>query len=262
MTSSASTTWASGRPFRGSTLSSAAMSRSTSPRNCRSGRCSSSHSRSETGGYLVLGNAETISPLPDYFAVDQPRLKIFRRYGRAHADPDDTAQGRESAPHRRSRRCGWPRHVRPPIDTSQHPQRERAHASVLGARADDVLLRLRSASSSSTTTTTSHSINNAAPHLLGIHGAASAATSFTWPGPSVGADLRRAVDRALAGRGPQPTWSRRLLPAARALAEIACRTADRGRPAAVTIDRGGRPATAPSARRRGARSRARRACGA
>lgn len=30
-------------------------------------------------GYLVLGKAESVSPLPAYFALEQPRLKIFRR---------------------------------------------------------------------------------------------------------------------------------------------------------------------------------------
>ena len=33
------------------------------------------------GGYLALGKAETVSPLPEFFSVEQPRLKIFRRAG-------------------------------------------------------------------------------------------------------------------------------------------------------------------------------------
>nr|MBA3337967.1 PAS domain-containing protein [Chloroflexia bacterium] len=32
-----------------------------------------------SGGYLALGKAETVSPLPKYFAVEQPHLKIYRR---------------------------------------------------------------------------------------------------------------------------------------------------------------------------------------
>jgi two-component system CheB/CheR fusion protein len=32
-------------------------------------------------GYLVLGKAETTSPLPEYFMAVQPSLKIYRRYG-------------------------------------------------------------------------------------------------------------------------------------------------------------------------------------
>ncbi|MGI8404016.1 MAG: CheR family methyltransferase [Thermomicrobiales bacterium] len=33
------------------------------------------------GGYLVLGKSESIRPLAEHFAEDQPRLKIFRRMG-------------------------------------------------------------------------------------------------------------------------------------------------------------------------------------
>lgn len=33
------------------------------------------------GGYLVVGKSETVSPLAEYFAVDQPRQKVFRRVG-------------------------------------------------------------------------------------------------------------------------------------------------------------------------------------
>ncbi|MBV9323525.1 MAG: PAS domain S-box protein [Chloroflexi bacterium] len=33
------------------------------------------------GGYLVLGKAESTSPLPENFTMVQPRLKIFRRHG-------------------------------------------------------------------------------------------------------------------------------------------------------------------------------------
>lgn len=31
------------------------------------------------GGYLALGAAESVNPLPEYFALEQPRLKVFRR---------------------------------------------------------------------------------------------------------------------------------------------------------------------------------------
>lgn len=38
----------------------------------------------DTSGYLVLGTAETTSPLLNYFTPVQPHLKVFRRYG-SHA---------------------------------------------------------------------------------------------------------------------------------------------------------------------------------
>jgi two-component system, chemotaxis family, CheB/CheR fusion protein len=33
------------------------------------------------GGYLVLGKSESVGPLAEFFAMDQPRLKVFRRVG-------------------------------------------------------------------------------------------------------------------------------------------------------------------------------------
>ncbi len=33
------------------------------------------------GGLLVLGKAETVNPLPEYFTLQQPRLKVYRRVG-------------------------------------------------------------------------------------------------------------------------------------------------------------------------------------
>lgn len=33
------------------------------------------------GGFLVLGKSESVNPLAEHFAVDQPRLKVFRRVG-------------------------------------------------------------------------------------------------------------------------------------------------------------------------------------
>jgi two-component system, chemotaxis family, CheB/CheR fusion protein len=41
------------------------------------------------GGYLVLGKSETVCPLADFFALEQPRLKIFRRVGNAMPIPSD-----------------------------------------------------------------------------------------------------------------------------------------------------------------------------
>ena len=33
------------------------------------------------GGYLILGKSETTSPLAEYFVLEQPRLKVYRRQG-------------------------------------------------------------------------------------------------------------------------------------------------------------------------------------
>jgi two-component system, chemotaxis family, CheB/CheR fusion protein len=41
------------------------------------------------GGFLALGNAETVSPLPEFFALHQPGMKIYRRVGEAAPIPPD-----------------------------------------------------------------------------------------------------------------------------------------------------------------------------
>ncbi|HEY0443421.1 MAG TPA: CheR family methyltransferase [Candidatus Limnocylindrales bacterium] len=42
------------------------------------------------GGWLVLGKAETTRPLPDYFAPEETRLKIYRRHGERLVVPPAT----------------------------------------------------------------------------------------------------------------------------------------------------------------------------
>jgi two-component system CheB/CheR fusion protein len=44
------------------------------------------------GGYLALGKSETPSPLAEYFAVVNPALRIFRRYGERVTIPSATPQ--------------------------------------------------------------------------------------------------------------------------------------------------------------------------
>jgi two-component system CheB/CheR fusion protein len=44
------------------------------------------------GGLMVLGKAESVSPLPEYFALEQPRLKVFRRTEAVSPVLTDTSQ--------------------------------------------------------------------------------------------------------------------------------------------------------------------------
>ena len=58
-----------------------------------------------SGGYLALGKAESVSPLPEIFAVEQPRLKVFRRVGDLAPLPPDqflevASVGRAAPSHR------------------------------------------------------------------------------------------------------------------------------------------------------------------
>ena len=39
------------------------------------------------GGYLALGKSETTRPLPEFFAIEQPKLKVFKRVGEAAPVP-------------------------------------------------------------------------------------------------------------------------------------------------------------------------------
>jgi two-component system CheB/CheR fusion protein len=39
------------------------------------------------GGYLALGKSESVNPFPEYFALEQPRIKLFRRVGEAVPTP-------------------------------------------------------------------------------------------------------------------------------------------------------------------------------
>jgi two-component system CheB/CheR fusion protein len=119
------------------------------------------------GGYLVLGKAETVSPLPDYFVLEQPRLKIFRRHGDRILIPParGLALGRDLA------------HMTPP----RPPQRERCEAlaravrdarPTMAERAEQVLLRLPIGAVVLAPDYDIQFINSAARQLLGIHGTA------------------------------------------------------------------------------------------
>ena len=73
------------------------------------------------GGYLVLGKAETTSPLPEFFMPVQPSLKIYRRYGErllvASAGPlhlESAATGPlEQSPAEAAANPGVPAHLPP-----------------------------------------------------------------------------------------------------------------------------------------------------
>ncbi|MBV9580519.1 MAG: hypothetical protein JO057_18205, partial [Chloroflexi bacterium] len=91
------------------------------------------------GGYLVLGKAESSSPMPEYFSVIDARLKIFRRQGERVLIPP--ARIRDAAPVQAS---GGPsaRLVVPGVES----ELARAHARQVTpsppSRGDQVLLQL------------------------------------------------------------------------------------------------------------------------
>ena len=148
------------------------------------------------GGFLALGKAENVSPLPEYFSLEQPRLKIFRRIGELIPMPTDRMLGtiplsrpvlRQSA---RSPLAGSA--SRSPVQsTPREPS-----SSVQIARVMDLL------STGSVTVDRGYhirTINVAGRRLLGIHTAAIGEDLIHRVAPSLAGPLRQAVDEAFQG---------------------------------------------------------------
>ena len=149
------------------------------------------------GGYLALGKAETVSPLPEFFSVEQPRLKIFRRAGESAPIPIGRVLSigplarparRQSAP--AAAPAGGPLH--PP--SARRPrgvgQSSRWHGCWTGCRPGrctvDRGYHIRT-------------INMAARHLLGIHTTAIGEDLIHRMDPALAGPLRDAIDAALRG---------------------------------------------------------------
>jgi two-component system, chemotaxis family, CheB/CheR fusion protein len=141
------------------------------------------------GGYLVLGSSETVSPLPDYFALEQSRLKVFRRIGEyalnASLGADKEPLGVGTAPARPSTRRLSPRtSVSPPAPPRELP-RVPEHGSV-GTAVIDQGYFVRA-------------INGAARNLLGLQGAGIGEDLIHAVPPEIAQPLREAIDRARGG---------------------------------------------------------------
>ena len=94
------------------------------------------------GGYLVLGKAETTSPLPEFFMPVQPSLKIYRRYGErlliASAPLRVDAASMAPQEHQPAEAAGHPPVNRPPLGNlrlvgPQEKPRVRTSMETLGA---------------------------------------------------------------------------------------------------------------------------------
>ena len=119
------------------------------------------------GGVLVLGKAESTTPLAEYFVLSNPRLKIYRRQGDRVLIPPTRI--RDSVPVvprlQGGRRAGW-------IDATLAKSRELPRPPSASDRAEHVLLRLPVGVVVVDRSYDIQSINAAARRLLGIHGAA------------------------------------------------------------------------------------------
>jgi two-component system CheB/CheR fusion protein len=155
------------------------------------------------GGYLVLGKSETVSPLAEYFALDQSRLKVFRRVGdRALIPP---GRIKEAIPLALALPPNRPLPQRPAA--ASVPRNPRMGRDLLrgrvGNRTEAVLLGLPSGVVVVDQNYDVQSINAAARRMLGIHSTAVEHDFLHMLQHIPIAALRRAIDRAIAGETPE-----------------------------------------------------------
>jgi len=149
------------------------------------------------GGYLVLGKAETTSPLPEYYTLEQSQLKIYRRHG-----------DRVIIPLVRMRDPARSGSLRLPTDgrgfTDQARLRAPAPGEALrsrtsGERAEALLLGLPVGIVQVDRNYDVQLINSAARRLLGVHSAAIGEDLIHLVQSVAPAPLRAAIDTAFQG---------------------------------------------------------------
>jgi two-component system CheB/CheR fusion protein len=147
------------------------------------------------GGRLVLGKSESTSPLPEYFAVEDARLKVFRRQGeRAAVAPGQVGQAPVDAAVAAS--------AVPRVERAVERLRATRPAPPAGVdRADRLLLDLPVGVVVVDARYDVHAINAAARSLLGVHTAAIGEDFVHLVAPRLPSErLRAAIDRALRGQ--------------------------------------------------------------
>ncbi|HEY3110489.1 MAG TPA: chemotaxis protein CheB [Chloroflexota bacterium] len=150
------------------------------------------------GGYLVLGQAETASPLGDYFSAEHARLKIYRRIGEQVLIPpsrlkEGTPLPPRLLPSRRPRLGG----------ELERPQRDPRGQATPGERAEGLLFRLPIGIVIVDRRYDVMTINAFARRALGIH-AGAIGEDFVHLAQSVDPTrLRSAIDAAFRGEPVQ-----------------------------------------------------------
>ena len=150
------------------------------------------------GGFLVLGKAETSSPLPEHFTLVHPRLKVFRRHGERVLIPPSRIHA--VAPNPSTASASANRLVLGSVERDL----ARAHARQIGApsgseRAEEVLLDLPFGVVVVDRTYDMQIINAAARRMLGIHGPALGEDVIHLAHRALREPLRDAVDAVLNG---------------------------------------------------------------
>lgn len=120
-----------------------------------------------TGGYLVLGKSETVSPLAEFFAVDQPRYKVFRRIGdRAIIPPSRIREILPASPPpivRATAQSETTRTLRPILDGYRTRANRHGEEALLGLPVAVVIMDHHY---------DIHHINSDARRIFGVHSAA------------------------------------------------------------------------------------------
>ncbi|MFL5680461.1 MAG: CheR family methyltransferase [Chloroflexota bacterium] len=145
------------------------------------------------GGSLILGKAETTSPLPELFAVEDQRLKVFRRRGDRRVVPPFRLQDPATNAIMAGRRSRTPARLQLPA-VDPEPQ------SRAGAKSERILAGLPIGIVIVNRSYDIESINPRARALLGIHGSAIGQDLIHVASGVPAKELRHAIDDALAGR--------------------------------------------------------------
>jgi two-component system, chemotaxis family, CheB/CheR fusion protein len=147
------------------------------------------------GGFLVLGKAESTTPLAEYFVLAHPRLKIYRRQGdRVLIPPTRIRDTAPLIPARQAavRRAGW-------IDATLAKAREMPRPPSAAEKAENLLLRLPVGVVVVDRAYDIQSINATARRLLGIHGAAIGSDLVHLVPPVAAEVCRSVIDAAFHG---------------------------------------------------------------
>ncbi|HKG56348.1 MAG TPA: CheR family methyltransferase [Candidatus Limnocylindrales bacterium] len=150
------------------------------------------------GGSLVLGKAETTSPLPDHFAVDDQRLKVFRRRGDRPVVPPFRVHDSATTHMMAGRRSRTPARLQLPAVDPEPRQRPAAKPELILAALPIGTVLVNSSYDI-------EAINPTARRLLGIHGTAVGQDFIHLASGVPAKELRAGIDEALAGRSSTVT---------------------------------------------------------
>jgi len=156
------------------------------------------------GGYLVLGKAESTTPLAELFVLADPRLKIYRRHGDRVLIP--ATRIRDASPLIETRSGATPQRA-PWIDATFAKARDAPRTPSPAEKSEVVLLRLPVGVVVVDPSYDILSINAAARRLLGVHGSAIGGDVVHLVPPSAAEVCRAVIDGAFRGEPSDGTVS-------------------------------------------------------